>query len=119
MTALTRRTVLRGSMGLAAGSVLTRPFIANAAATTATVWWVQGFVPQEDAASKKLVADYEKASGNHLDYSITPFAPLRQKFISAITSGAVPDIVTPAFGPYDAEEAWAGKLEDVSDIIEP
>lgn len=119
MTVLTRRTLLRGSMGLAAAGVLTRPFIANAEATTATVWWVQGFAPQEDDAFKKLVADYEKASGNHLDYSIVPFAPLRQKFISAITSGVVPDVVTPAFGPYDAQQAWNNKLEDVSDIIEP
>src|SRR5215471_15206962 len=77
MAALTRRAILRGSMGLAAGSVLACPFIANAAATTATVWWVQGFAPQEDDAFKKLVADYEKASGNHLDHSIVPFAPLR------------------------------------------
>ena len=38
---------------------------------------------------------------------------------AAITSGDVPDVVTPAFGPYDAAEAWTGKLEDVSDIIEP
>jgi hypothetical protein len=44
MTALTRRTLLRGSVGLAAGA-LARPHIANAASTTAEVWWNQGFVP--------------------------------------------------------------------------
>jgi multiple sugar transport system substrate-binding protein len=119
MDKLSRRSVLRASLGLAAAGTLARPFIANAAATTATAWWVQGFVPQEDAAFRKLVADYEKASGNRIDYSIIPFAPLRQKFLAAITSGVVPDIVTPAFGPYDAEQAWNNTLEDVSDIIEP
>jgi hypothetical protein len=27
---------------------------------TAEIWWVQGFVPEEDVAFKKVVADYEK-----------------------------------------------------------
>ena len=118
MSRLSRRSLLRTSMGLAAAG-LAKPYIANAAATTATVWWAQGFAQQEDVALKKLVADYQKASGNKIDLSIIPFAPLRQKFISAITSGVVPDVVTPAFAPYLAEQAWADKLEDVSDILEP
>jgi multiple sugar transport system substrate-binding protein len=119
MANLTRRSLLRATAGLAAAGTIARPFIANAQAKTATVWWVQGFAPQEDEALKKLVADYEKASGNKIDYTIVPFAPLRQKFISAITSGVVPDMVTPNFGPYIAQQAWADKLEDVSDIVEP
>lgn len=119
MVKLTRRSLLEASIGGVAAASLFRPYVANAQAKTATVWWVQGFAPQEDEAFKKLVADYEKASGNHLDFSIVPFAPLRQKFISAITSGAVPDVVTPAFAPYDPQQAWNDKLEDVSDIIEP
>jgi hypothetical protein len=49
---------------------LARPYIANAAATTAEVWWGQGFVPEEDAAIKKVVADYQKASGNTIDLNI-------------------------------------------------
>src|ERR1700732_984483 len=92
MSHLTRRSVLRGSASLLAAGSVTRPYIANAAATTAEVWWIQGFVPEEDAAFKKIVADYEKASGNKIDYSIMPFAPLRQKIVSAVTSGVVPDL---------------------------
>ncbi len=116
---LTRRSLLRGTAGLLAAGTLARPYVANAQAKTATVWWAQGFVPQEDAALKQMVANYEKASGNKIDLSIIPFAPLRQKFISAITSGVVPDVVTPAFAPYLAAQAWNDKLEDISDIIEP
>src|SRR5271156_4124607 len=93
MSNLTRRSVLRGSASLLAAGTLARPHIANAAATTAEVWWIQGFVPEEDAAFKKIVADYEQASGNKIDYSIMPFAPMRQKIVSAVTSGAVPDLV--------------------------
>jgi multiple sugar transport system substrate-binding protein len=119
MDKFSRRSVLRASLGLAAAGTLARPSIANAAAKTATVWWVQGFAPQEDDAFRKLVADYEKASGNKIDYTIVPFAPLRQKFISAITSGVVPDMSEVAFGPYLPQQSWADRLEDVSDVIEP
>jgi multiple sugar transport system substrate-binding protein len=119
MSRLTRRSLLRASAAAAATGLLARPYIANAQAKTATVWQTQGFAPQEDTAFKKLCADYEKASGNKLDYSIVPFQPLRNKFIAAVTSGEVPDLVNPAFGPYVPEQAWADKLEDVSDIIEP
>src|SRR5438105_4341250 len=92
MTLPTRRSVLRGSMGLAAAAAVARPYISNAAAKTATVWWAQGFAQEEDISFKKIVADYEKASGNTIDYSIIPFAPERQKIVSAITSGEVPDL---------------------------
>ena len=93
MNVPTRRSVLRGSLAAAAAGTLARPYIANAAASTATVWWTQGFVPEEDAAFRKVVADYEKASGNTIDYSLIPFAPLMQKIVSALTSGDVPDLI--------------------------
>ena len=70
MDILTRRSVLRGSVGLAAASALAWPHIANAAATTAEVWWNQGFVPEEDAAFRAMVVDYETASGNTLPCAI-------------------------------------------------
>jgi hypothetical protein len=63
MGKLSRRSVLRSSLALAAAGVVGRPYIANAAATTATVWWTQGFAEEEDISFKKIVADYEKASG--------------------------------------------------------
>ena len=72
MTTLTRRSVIRNSLAVAAAGTLARPFIANAAAKTATVWWTQGFVPEEDAAFRKMVEDYQKQSGNTIDYSLDP-----------------------------------------------
>jgi len=114
-----RRSVLRASLGLAAAGTLGRPYIANAAATTAEVWWAQGFVPEEDDAFNKLVADYEKLSGNKIDASIVPFAPLRQKIISAITSGVVPDLTTIGLLELPALQAWQGNLVELSDVLEP
>ncbi len=118
MTSLTRRSVLRGSAALGAASVLGFPHVAKAAATTATMWFAQGFVKDEDVSLRKAVADYEKASGNKIELSIIPFAPERQKIISAITSGVVPDIVDN--NPIEILQiyAWQDKWHDVSDIVE-
>ena len=118
MDKLTRRSMLRGTAGLLAASAMARPYIANAAATTITVWFGQGFVPEEDVALHKLVADYEKASGNKVDLSIVPFAPLRQKEVSAITSGVVPDVMEPQDLQFAPLQAWQDTLLDVSDVVE-
>jgi multiple sugar transport system substrate-binding protein len=118
MDKLSRRSVLRNSLGLVAAGALARPYIANAQAKTATVWWVQGFAEEEDVAFKKIVADYEKASGNTIDYSIIPYAPMRQKIVSAVTSGAVPDLFQNTPGEIIALWAWDDKFVDVSDVVD-
>src|SRR5438067_2266748 len=118
MSHLTRRSVLRGSASLVAAGSLARPFIANAAASTAIVWWVQGFAQEEDVSFKKIVADYEKASGNTIDYTIAPYAPMRQKIVSAVTSGVVPDLFQNQPAEIIALYAWDDKLVDVSDIVD-
>src|ERR1700746_3468662 len=115
---LSRRSVLRTSLAAAAAGTLARPYIANAAATTAEVWWVQGFAQEEDVGLKKLVADYQKASRITIDYSIIPYAPMRQKIVSAITSGVVPDVIQNTPGEILALFAWEDKLVDVSDVVE-
>jgi multiple sugar transport system substrate-binding protein len=115
---LSRRSVLRRSLGLAAAGALARPYIANAAATTTEVWWAQGFVPEEDVGFKKVIADYGKASGNTVDLSIVPFAPLRQKIVSAMTAGVVPDMVYSTPAEIIALYAWDDKLADVSDVVD-
>ena len=118
MANLTRRSVLRASAGLAAAGTLSHPFIANAAATTASVWWTQGFAQEEDVAFQKLVTDYQKASGNTIDYTIMPFAPMRQKIVAAMTSGVLPDLFTNNPVEILALYAWDNKLIDLSDVIE-
>ena len=118
MSNLTRRSVISGSLALAAAGAVARPYIANAAATTATVWWVQGFAQEEDIAFKKIVEEYQKASGNTLDYSIIPYAPMRQKIVSAVTSGAVPDLFQNTPPEIIALYAWEDKLVDVTDVVE-
>src|ERR1700751_2125615 len=118
MGKLNRRSLLRSSLALSAAGLFGRPYIASTAATTAEVRWVQGFVPEEDVSFKKIVADYEKASGNKIDLSIIPFAPGRQKNVAAVTSGVVPDLFTNNPAEITAIYAWDDKLVDVTDIVE-
>jgi multiple sugar transport system substrate-binding protein len=119
MMNISRRNALRSSVAVAAGAALARPYIANAAATTAVVWNNQGFVKEEDEAFKQVVADYEKKTGNKIEYSIMPFTALNQKTISALTSGDVPDLIF-----HDApatilpQNAWNDKLLPVNDVVE-
>src|SRR5947208_9455210 len=117
MHGITRRSVIHRTLGLAAAGALARPYIANAAAKTAELWWAQGFVPEEDVSIKKIVADYEKASGNKIELSIMPFAPQRQKIVSAVTSGVVPDMFPSNPTELIALLAWDDKLIDVSDVL--
>ena len=120
MACMSRRSALRGSLGLAATGILARPPVAKAAASTAIVWRDQGFVPEEDNAFRATVADYEKTSGNKIDLSIMPFAALNQKIISALTTGEVPDLIFHiAPSSILPQNAWNDKLVDVSDIVEP
>lgn len=119
MATLTRRSILRSSLGAAAVTTVARPFVANAAAKTAEVWWVQGFVKEEDTAFKKMVDDYEKQSGNKIEQSITPYAALRQKEIAAIQTGVVPDVMEVADFALAPLQSWDDKLTDISDVVEP
>jgi len=120
MRRLSRRSVLKATLGVAAAGPLARPYIARAAATTASVWWVQGFVPEEDASFRAVVEEYEKASGNKIDHSLIPFAPLMQKIVSALTSGAVPDVMTHDIAEQAVvpQNAWNDKLVDLTDVLE-
>jgi len=119
MNSMSRRRVIRASLSAVSVGTLARPFIANAAASIAVVWAGQGFIPEEDVAFRKTVADYEKASGNKIEFSIMPFMALNQKAISALTSGEVPDlIIHGAPETILPQNAWDDKLVDVSDVVE-
>jgi multiple sugar transport system substrate-binding protein len=113
----TRRSVLRSGAALASVGALGRPYIANADAKTAELWWIQGFAQEEDIGFKQIVEDYQKASGNIIDYTISPYAAMREKTVSAITAGLVPDLIQNSPVEMNAIWAWSDKLVDVSDVV--
>ena len=115
-----RRSVLRGSLAVAAASTFARPYIARAQAKTASVLWVQGFVKEEDEAFQQMVAAYEKASGNKIDYSLIPFGPAMQKIVAGLTSGDAPDVMFHDIADNSVvpQNAWNDKLEDVGAVVD-
>jgi multiple sugar transport system substrate-binding protein len=119
MAHISRRSVLRGSLALAAARAVGGPYVAKAAATTASMWFSQGFVQDEDLSLRKAVTEYQKQSGNTIELSITPFAPERQKIVAALTSGVVPDLIGFS-NPNEILQiyAWQDRWVDVSDVVE-
>src|SRR5215813_11831231 len=119
MPHLTRRSILRGSVALGAATLLPPPRVAKAAATTATMWFSQGFVQDEDVSLRKAVTEYQKQSGNTIELSITPFAPERQKIVAALTSGVVPDLIGFS-NPNEILQiyAWQDRWVEVADVVE-
>jgi multiple sugar transport system substrate-binding protein len=67
-----------------------------------------------------MVAEYEKASGNKIDHTLIPFAPLMQKIVGALTTGDVPDVMSHDTAPNTVipQNAWNDKLLDLSDVVE-
>ena len=112
---------LRGSstavMALAA---LSLP-LASASAETLTVWWNKGFFQAEDQALLKVVADWEKATGNKVNLSFYSTSDIAAKFVSAFATNNVPDVAYADIADFQiaAQQAWDDKLADVSDVVKP
>lgn len=117
---VSRRGVIGGTLGLAAGVALARPHIARAAGKTLTVWWNQGFYEAEDAALHSLIEAWEKASGNKIALTLLPGQALNEKIVSALTTGHVPDLIYADNAPAQIipQNAWDDKLVDVTDVVE-
>ena len=120
MEQVSRRSVMGGTLALAAGATLSRPHIARAAGATLTVWWNQGFYAAEDQAFRNLIAAWEKASGNKIELTMLPGQALNEKIVSALTTGQVPDLIYADNAPAQIipQSAWDDKLLDVTDVVE-
>ena len=118
MKKLTRRSVLRSSAGLVAAGAVARPYIANAAATTASAWFAQGFVQSEDVAPRKARRGLREGQRQHDRPQHRPVRGAASKRSRgdherrrSRSDGG------PGFFVYSLN-AWDDKLLDVSDIIE-
>src|SRR5262245_59536008 len=119
MAHLTRRSMLRGTLALAAAKTVAFPHVAQAAATTASMGCAQGFVQAEDVALRKARAESANQSGNTIELSITPFAPERQKIVAALTSGVVPDLIGFS-NPNEILQiyGWQDRWVEVANVVE-
>jgi multiple sugar transport system substrate-binding protein len=86
-----------------------------------SVWWVKGFYKSEDDALLAAVKKFEQSSGVQVDLSQYAVQDMIPKTVSALDAGTPPDVAYADVYDFQVAGKWAyeGKLEDVSDIIEP
>src|SRR5258708_3001199 len=86
-----------------------------------TVWWVKGFYKSEDDALYAAIKKYEAKTGVKVELSQYAVQDMNAKSVAALDAGTPPDIAYS--DTYDVQTAgkWAfdGKLEDITDVIEP
>jgi multiple sugar transport system substrate-binding protein len=86
-----------------------------------TIWWVKGFYKSEDDALLAAVKKYEQKTGVKVDLSQYAVQDMIPKTVSALDAGTPPDVAYADVYDFQVAGKWAfeGKLEDVSDIINP
>ncbi|NQW54170.1 MAG: carbohydrate ABC transporter substrate-binding protein [Rhodospirillales bacterium] len=83
------------------------------------VWWVKGFYKAEDEALFAAIAKFEARTGVKVDLSQYAAEDMIPKTVAALDAGSPPDIAYSYDVRIAAKWAFDGKLEDISDVIEP
>ncbi|MCC6469251.1 MAG: carbohydrate ABC transporter substrate-binding protein, partial [Alphaproteobacteria bacterium] len=88
---------------------------------TLTVWWVKGFYKSEDDALFAAIKKFEDKTKVKVDLSQYPVQDMIPKTVSALDAGTPPDVAYADVYDFQVAGKWAfdGKLEDISDVIEP
>ncbi len=108
--------------GIALGALVAASgFAPVSAQEKLNVWWVKGFYKSEDDALYAAIKKYEAKSGIKVELSQYPIQDMIPKTVAALDSGTPPDVSYADVYDFQVAGKWAsdGKLEDLSDVIEP
>jgi multiple sugar transport system substrate-binding protein len=110
--------MLVAAAGLAFGLMAGAPAMAQ---EKLTVWWVKGFYKAEDDALFAAVKKFEEKTKIKIDISQYSPQDMIPKTVAAMDSGTPPDVAYGDVFDFQVAGKWAfeGKLEDISDIINP
>lgn len=88
---------------------------------TITVWWGKGFYRSEDDALLETIKKFEAKTGIKVELSQYAIQDMIPKTVAALDAGTVPDVAYSDSYDVQAQGKWAyeGKLEDLTDIMEP
>ncbi len=113
----TRRCRAAFAAALASFAVLTPA----SAQETLTFWANKGFYKAEDDALNAVIDKFQKATGVKVDLSLTSIEDCITKSVAAVEAGTPPDVGYCLTYDFRTTGKWAfeGRLEDVSDIINP
>src|SRR5688572_27478022 len=86
-----------------------------------TVFWSKGFYKAEDDALFAAVKKFEEIAKVKVDISQYSPQDMIPKSVAALDSGSPPDVSYADVYDFQVAGKWAfeGKLEDISDIINP
>ena len=105
----------------AIASALLLPAIPASAQEKLTVWWTKGFYKSEDDALFEAIKKYEAKT--KVKVELSQYAPqdIIPKTVSALDAGTPPDVAYGDVYDFQVGGKWAfdGKLEDITDVIEP
>jgi multiple sugar transport system substrate-binding protein len=92
-----------------------------AAQETLVLYWSKGFYPQEDKALDDVVAKFQKKTGVKVELSRYAPQEMIPKTVAALDAGNPPDVVYGDVFDFQVAGKWAyeGRLEDLSDILNP
>lgn len=85
------------------------------------IWWIQGFLPEENELITSLVDGWQKETGLKAELTLIPANNLDSEVKKAIDKGTPPDILYSSTADTNLIPAlaWRNQLADVSDLIEP
>lgn len=109
------------SLAVAAVGLFAATAPAFAQQKTITVWWGKGFYRSEDDALIETIKKFEAKTGIKVELSQYAIQDMIPKTVAALDAGTVPDVAYSDSYDVQAQGKWAyeGKLEDLTDIMEP
>ncbi len=109
------------AMGTAVAAVFAGWSGAAMAQETLTAWFTKGFYKGEDDALLAVVDKFQKATGVKVELSLYATEDCVTKSVGAVDAGTPPDVGFCTTYDFRTTGKWAydGKLEDVSDVLEP
>jgi multiple sugar transport system substrate-binding protein len=86
-----------------------------------TVWWEKGFYKAEDDALFAVVKKFEEKYKIKVDLSLYANPEVIPKTVAALDAGNPPDVGFGNLYDFNITSTWAyaGKLEDITSVIEP
>lgn len=113
---------LRSSIsGVAVAAVVAGWSGAAMAQEALSIWFTKGFYKGEDDALMNVVDKFQKATGVKVDLSLFATEDCVTKSVAAVEAGTPPDVGFCTTYDFRTTGKWAfdGKIEDVTDVIEP
>jgi ABC-type glycerol-3-phosphate transport system substrate-binding protein len=103
---------------LLAAALMLVPLAARAA--DLVIWWEESFYPEEDQATRELVATFEAMTGKTVELTFLPQSETVAKVEAALAAGRPPDLLRGDDVSLRPERwAAAGALADLSDVVLP